>query len=397
MAEDDGAAEEDGGGGDRCRDRIIAAVLAAAAAQGSSGSGVALPAAIIIFGDSLTDTGNVLNRSHCLVPTPQAYWLGRFSDGPVWADHLYTLAAAYNASANLTIQNYAHGGARACGLDPIRPPPGVVDLPDQISLYLASAPSAVADNGTVAAADGACLLPLQPVAPAAAINASSSAESGRAACRLFIMEAGVNDLNFFALKQTTDDPKTTFSQIGANITACRVAALDRLMAALVNSTSKQQRQQAISDGEGGGGCRDRIIVWNLPPLSFAPLIPEASRSYLDDVIAAHNAGLEASLAPLRERYPEGPSLEVYDTNTVATAVILEAGVVGLNSTAGYIKFKGEPGSSAYDKAMWLMTSSRRSDVCGQPSHYVSFDGIHPSSIIHSKAFAEPFATWLGWI
>ncbi|TNF36126.1 MAG: hypothetical protein EP312_02095, partial [Gammaproteobacteria bacterium] len=59
---------------------------------------------LVIFGDSLSDTGRLKRRLHVFPGAP--YWLGRFSNGPAWADYL-------ERSAGLAIQNHAYGGAVA--------------------------------------------------------------------------------------------------------------------------------------------------------------------------------------------------------------------------------------------------------------------------------------------
>jgi phospholipase/lecithinase/hemolysin len=57
---------------------------------------------VVVFGDSLSDPGNLKRR---LLVFPLApYWLGRFADGPVWADHLAH-------AMGLAVQNHAFGGA----------------------------------------------------------------------------------------------------------------------------------------------------------------------------------------------------------------------------------------------------------------------------------------------
>src|SRR5438874_6171747 len=57
--------------------------------------------AIIAFGDSLTDTGNEPSE-------PYLHYQGRWSNGPLWVEHLsQTLGFPYNASNNL-----AHSGAQ---------------------------------------------------------------------------------------------------------------------------------------------------------------------------------------------------------------------------------------------------------------------------------------------
>lgn len=70
---------------------------------------------IVVFGDSLSDNGNILaltTKAHKVFPnipiTPKnpPYYEGRFSNGPVWIDHL--------ASAlNVPLVDYAYGGAWA--------------------------------------------------------------------------------------------------------------------------------------------------------------------------------------------------------------------------------------------------------------------------------------------
>ena len=55
---------------------------------------------MVIFGDSNSDNGNVYRLTNSNFPPPP-YYLGRFSDGPVWAERV-----------NLSrIENYAYGGA----------------------------------------------------------------------------------------------------------------------------------------------------------------------------------------------------------------------------------------------------------------------------------------------
>jgi phospholipase/lecithinase/hemolysin len=57
---------------------------------------------IVVFGDSLSDTGLLKRRLHVLPKAP--YWLGRFSNGPVWVDYL-------EAGTSLAVQNHSYGGA----------------------------------------------------------------------------------------------------------------------------------------------------------------------------------------------------------------------------------------------------------------------------------------------
>jgi outer membrane lipase/esterase len=68
---------------------------------------------LTVFGDSLSDTGNIFLATGGAVPTAP-YFNGRFSDGPVWIDHL---AAGLGLPAGAVPSlvgggNYAFGGAR---------------------------------------------------------------------------------------------------------------------------------------------------------------------------------------------------------------------------------------------------------------------------------------------
>ena len=88
--------------------RLLAATLLAggmASASAVSYSG------ITIFGDSLSDTGNILAATGGALPLAP-YFAGRFSDGAVWTDFLAG-SLGYSATASLLGgQNYAFGGAR---------------------------------------------------------------------------------------------------------------------------------------------------------------------------------------------------------------------------------------------------------------------------------------------
>ena len=64
---------------------------------------------IIVFGDSLSDAGNLYNyskvehekdNSYPLIPKTPPYWKGRFSNGPLWDEDL-----------GVTMENLAYGGA----------------------------------------------------------------------------------------------------------------------------------------------------------------------------------------------------------------------------------------------------------------------------------------------
>lgn len=57
---------------------------------------------IVVFGDSMSDDGNLFHRIKFAPAKP--YFAGRFSDGPIWVDHM-------RIEQGIAIQNWAVGGA----------------------------------------------------------------------------------------------------------------------------------------------------------------------------------------------------------------------------------------------------------------------------------------------
>jgi phospholipase/lecithinase/hemolysin len=82
---------------------------------------------VVVFGDSLSDNGNVYQQSGETVPDPDFYFEGRFSNGPVWAEYLTDADRL-----NCTLVDNAFAGAKTQGASP----PGVVE---QVALYVSSA------------------------------------------------------------------------------------------------------------------------------------------------------------------------------------------------------------------------------------------------------------------
>ncbi len=108
--------------------RIALAVLAGTvlAAGGSFAAPVSYTS-LYVFGDSLSDPGNRFAASGGTTPMSPPYYQGRYSNGPVWAEHL---AARFEARG-LDTANFAFGGATAAGSnDPI-----IEDLPDQLARF----------------------------------------------------------------------------------------------------------------------------------------------------------------------------------------------------------------------------------------------------------------------
>jgi len=100
--------------------------LASALAVSATAANAVGFTSLTVFGDSLSDTGNLFAATGGTLPASPPYFDGRFSNGPIWAD---TLAASFDAKGLETL-NFAYGGAHA--LPDAAPPP---DLPDQLGLF----------------------------------------------------------------------------------------------------------------------------------------------------------------------------------------------------------------------------------------------------------------------
>jgi phospholipase/lecithinase/hemolysin len=116
------------------RAMLTAAALIACsiAAHGDAGSFDA----IYVFGDSYSDVGNIFLATGGAKPAAP-YYNGRFSNGPIWVDHL---AGAYGLTMTPSLTggtDYAFGGAEVTANVPI---PGtnesIPSIPEQVELYL---------------------------------------------------------------------------------------------------------------------------------------------------------------------------------------------------------------------------------------------------------------------
>ena len=60
---------------------------------------------LVVFGDSLSDAGNLNRRTLGVMVPPQIYWKSRWTNGPNWTDYVGT-------ALGVTVENHAYGGAQ---------------------------------------------------------------------------------------------------------------------------------------------------------------------------------------------------------------------------------------------------------------------------------------------
>ena len=104
--------------------------LASMAAQGATPTYDNL----YVFGDSYCDVGNLFAATGNTYP-PAPYYQGRFSDGPIWLDHVAGFLHVPLTPSILGGTDYAFGGAWATAPQPLGT--GVIpSVPQQVGLYL---------------------------------------------------------------------------------------------------------------------------------------------------------------------------------------------------------------------------------------------------------------------
>lgn len=94
---------------------------------------------LVIFGDSLSDDGNLYLFSPESFPPSPPYFLGRFSNGPVWVENLAGLLhlnvephqSLDDCATKQQFANCAYGGAS------VKPYPPIPDLTLQVNNYIA--------------------------------------------------------------------------------------------------------------------------------------------------------------------------------------------------------------------------------------------------------------------
>jgi phospholipase/lecithinase/hemolysin len=91
--------------------------------------------AVYVFGDSYCDVGNIYLASGHKVPLSPPYYQGRFSNGPLWVEHLAGSLGLTLAPELAGGTDYAFGDAEVTAGVPT--PEGTIpSIPEQVTLYL---------------------------------------------------------------------------------------------------------------------------------------------------------------------------------------------------------------------------------------------------------------------
>lgn len=114
---------------------LISALVALLASCGGSSNDRFAYSDFIVFGASLSDTGNVYMATNGSDPgSSPSYYLGRWSNGPLWIDDVAKSYGKDVKAALLGGTNYAYGGAKTCAISGVTS--NVPDICKQIDQYL---------------------------------------------------------------------------------------------------------------------------------------------------------------------------------------------------------------------------------------------------------------------
>lgn len=250
------------------RNAALAALTVAAAGAVASAASAQSYGRLIVFGDSLSDNGNLYAATFNTQPTSPPYFQGRFSNGAVFTELLGFNAGRSAAGASVTGSiNYAYGGART---DSSAFPPG---MRNQLLAYTGA-------GGTFGANDLVSIL------------------------------GGANNI-FQGLPAAGASPNPT----GAIAPVISAAAAD--MTFLVNSIAA-----------AGAGT---ILVGNIPSLGNAPAFRGTPAAPLAEFAGtSFNSALLAGLMTTAAARP-GTNIILFDVYKVGAALTANPGGFGLTN------------------------------------------------------------------
>lgn len=250
------------------------------------------PDRLYVFGDSLSDSGNVFRVTEGTYPPTPPYFQGRYSNGPVWVEQL---ATKLGLSAEQT-KNFAYGGATTANAREN----GIPGVLVQVQNFVKSNPQA------------------DPKA-------------------LYVVWGGANDYLGGATNPT---------RVVENITTA------------IESLSKT-------------GAK-RFLVANLPDLGSFPATRNTSTAEsLNSLSQTHNATLSRSLQTLNQKLGNETQIFTLDVGRLYQDAIAAPNKFGLKN---------------------VTNSCLNNAACTQPSEFLFWDGIHPTTKTHQLLAETAFST-----
>lgn len=315
---------------------------------------------MVIFGDSLSDTGRLKHRLHVFPGSP--YWLGRFSNGPSWVDYLA-------AGTGLAAQNHAYGGASVTQHDTV---PG-----DELFARIKQGGQLLVTGSLEQEVDDY-------------INQNlGNARVQHPERTVFVIWAGAND---YIWKEPFTGAITTFlnSPRGA-------AGYQSVVDEVVHAIEAQLRKLHSA------GAR-RFMVINLPDLGQTPIVLQNKTYYppqppgsddarklelshrLSKLSAYHNQQLHLMLEGLTRELPDSQILQE-DAALAISRLLQNTDSVdyGFNLQENQETLAHEGQEATIQKRCYsggYLGSSDPEDVCAGQETTVFWDIIHPTTFMH---------------
>ena len=319
---------------------------------------------LVVFGDSLSDTGNVFVLEQGTFPPSPPYAGGRFTDGLgfspgiVWVEYLADMLGLQRPAARLTTNspstNYAFGGAVTGSIPAVFHPAlnpettlqGGLPLDDQVGFFLKD----VQDSTLPSISD-------------CGLDPANS---------LFVVWIGSNDILLLAEKK----PKRAVQSIRSNIEKLiEVGATQFLVA----------NTPDLSSIPGVTGPYSSLFVGNT--------LLDESPSKIEKSVIKFNTKLSKALDKIEKKNPE-VSIHRFDVFSLLSDVQANPESYGFNSNTATpllseeVLFLGQPGEL----------------IQNVPGETLFWDGVHPNSNAHAvlaeaacRALDRPDATCeLGW-
>ena len=317
---------------------------------------------LVIFGDSLSDTGKLRRRLQ--VAPRQPYWLGRFANGPVWVDYL-------EVSSGMVVQNHALGGAMAAHRERMSNEVLAQRIMTSGQFVVTGSISHQIDDY--------------------AQNYLKDKQGQQQASTIGILWAGAND---YISKEAFSSSISALlsspaSEVGYD------AVVSRVVAAL--------KEHVLRLHDLG---LKKILVINLPDLGKTPMVlhntsfePHADNltepdrlllfsSRLSELTLAHNEALEDMVESVRQASPD-LDIVVADAGALLERALkseLNGGDMGFDFASNQVTLSGEASEQFYQdrcySGMTLGVLAPSASICSNPPRAVFWDLVHPSSYFH---------------
>ena len=295
---------------------------------------------VYVFGNSISDTGNVYSLTGNNFPPSPLYFDGRFSDGPVWVDFL-----AQDSKLGLNPGNFYEFAT-----DP-NPDPSM--LAEGINFSIGGATTGTTTLGDVPSANPPILFPG--------------------------VETQINDfLNDVLQGNPISDDSLVLYWAGENDYAAEL---------LMGKTPEQINPQDIVDNVTSHATRlaeqgaKNVVIANLFDLDSVPLGQDLAAGIgfdpakLNELTVEHNNLLSDEISTLNASFAD-TTFVTFDINTLLSDIIDNPASFGINLEQGKTPFDSCLDPNSFPN---IDPNVQR---CANPDQYVYYDNQHFTSAVH---------------